>query len=188
MLVIGLDYFAQANLRAGGFVTALWMLTLLAFGFRIGRVGEGETLRQVSVVGLLLTVLVAQSIILAGKLLIRRTRLSMAASEFRQAAHQISSVPMAILIKDGDQFQNRLWPVTRQLISWIWATMLFFSLLFLIYLHLGSGPKGWIFLFLGPVSLIAAIIVGRSRLGEAISSFTEAITSSCFGRRHGQRQ
>ena len=88
MLIFGIAIFAQAHLDMGGFVTVLWMLTLFAFGFRIGRVGEGETLRQVNVVGLLLVILGMQSLVLAGKLLLRRIRLRVAASQFRLLSEQ----------------------------------------------------------------------------------------------------
>ena len=159
-LIFGIAVFAQAHLRMGGFVTALWMLTLFGIGFRMGRVGDRETLRQVNVAGLSLIMLGMMSIALAGKLLLRRICLGAAVAQLRQMADQLSSVTLAVLTKN--KYQTGLWPAVAQGLSWVWATMLFFSFLFLMYLHLVSGPKGWLFLFLGVGVLGAAFYTGRN--------------------------
>ena len=161
-LIFGIAVFAQAHLRMGGFVTALWMLALFGIGFRMGRVGDRETLRQVNVAGLSLTMLGALSIALAGKLLLRRIRLGAAAAQLRLLADQLSSVTLAVLTKNEHKYGNSLWPAAAQGLSWVWATMLFFSFLFLMCLHLVSGPKGWLFLFLGVGVLGAAFYTGRN--------------------------
>ncbi len=178
MLIFGIAVFAQAHLRMGGFVTALWMFSLMAFGFRMGRVGDRETLRQVNVVGLSLTMLGALSMVLAGKLLLRRIRLRMAASQFRLLAYQLSAVRLTVLTKNGEKYGSSLWPTIANVLSWVWATMMFFSFLFLMYLHLVSGTKGWLFLIVAAGVLIAAFLVGRSGLWETFTGFMESTASS----------
>ena len=178
-LIFGIAVFAQAQLRMGGFVTALWMLTLFAIGFRMGRVGDRETLRQVNVAGLSLVVLGMQSIALAGKLLLRRMRLGAATAQFRLLADQLSSVTLAVLTKN--KYQTGLWPAAAQGLSWVWATMMFFSFLFLMYLHLVSGPKGWLFLFLAVVVVGAAFWAGRNWFVGKSNSIRESTMPTSTG-------
>ena len=161
-LIFGLAVFAQAHLRMGGFVTALWMLTLLGIGFRMGSVGDRETLREVNVAGLSLIMLGMMSIALAGKLLLRRIQMGAATLHLRQMADQLSGVTLAVLTRNDHERQTGAWPAAAQALSWVWATMMFFSFLFLMYLHLVSGPKGWLFLFLAVVVLGAAFWAGRN--------------------------
>jgi len=188
MLIFGIAVFAQAHLDMGGFVTALWMLTLFAFGFRIGRVGERETLREVNVVGLSLTLLGALSLVLAGKLLLRRIRLRMAATQVRLLVDQLSGLMLTGLTKNEYRHPTSLWASVARVHSWVWATMLFFSFLFLMYMHLVSGLRGWLFLLLGAGVLYAAFHVGRSGFVGAFFSFMKAITSSRSRKRHGRRR
>ena len=178
-LIFGIAVFAQAHLRMGGFVTALWMLTLFGIGFRMGRVGDRETLRQVNVAGLSLIILGMLSMVLAGKLLLRRIQLGAAGAQLRLRADQLSSVTLAVLTKN--KCQTSLWPAAAQTLSWIWATMMFFSFLFLMYLHLVSGPKGWLFLFLGVVVLGTAFWAGRNWFVGKSDSLTESTTSTTSG-------
>ena len=178
MLIFGIAYFAQIHLKLGGFVSALWMLTLFAFGFRMGRVGDREMLRQVNVVGLSLTMLGALSVILAGKLALRRIRLRTATSQLSLTKDKLSAVMLTVLTKNGEKYGSSLWPTIANVLSWVWATMMFFSFLFLMYLHLVSGPKGWLFLILGVGVLFAAFIVGRSGLWGTFTAFMVSTASS----------
>ena len=161
MLIFGIAIFAQAHLDMGGFVTVLWMLTLFAFGFRIGRVGEGETLRQVNVVGLLLVILGMQSLVLAGKLLLRRIGLRMAASQLRLLVDQLSAVMLTGLTRDGYKYRTSEWPSVTHVHSWVWATMLFFSFLFLFYMHSGFWTKGMAILASGNRGLVRCVSCGK---------------------------